>query len=71
MYLEYKEVVLNLGRVTLIEPNVTDEDKERNMSELKEVLKQIAASLNQEQLERLDKLNKSTKEITPKEIIRC
>lgn len=71
MYLEYKEVVLNLGRVTIVEPNITDEDKERNMSELKEVLKQIAASLNQEQLERLDKLNKSTKEITPKEIIRC
>lgn len=60
-----------MGRVTIIEPNFTDEDKERNMSELKEVLKQIAASLNQEQLERLDKLNKSTKEITPKEIIRC
>ena len=60
-----------MGRVTIIEPNVTDEDKERNMSELKEVLKQIAASLNQEQLERLDKLNKSTKEIMPKEIIRC
>ncbi len=71
MYLEYKEVVLNLGRVTIVEPNITDEDKERNMSELKEVLKQIAASLNQEQLERLDKLNKSTKVIEAKEIIRC
>lgn len=71
MYFKYMEVGFNLGRVIVVEPNVTDEDKERNMSELKEVLKQIAASLNQEQLERLDKLNKSTKEITPKEIIRC
>ena len=60
-----------MGRVIIVEPNITDEDKERNRSELKEVLKQIAASLNQEQLERLDKLNRSTKEITPKEIIRC
>lgn len=71
MYLEYMGVVFKLGRVIIVEPNITDEDKERNRSELKEVLKQIAASLNQEQLERLDKLNRSTKEITPKEIIRC
>lgn len=71
MYLEYKEVVLNLGRVIIVEPNINDEDKERNMSELKEVLKQIAASLSEEQLEHLDKLNKSTKAIEAKEIIRC
>lgn len=71
MYLEYMGVVFKLGRVIIVEPNITDEDKERNRSELKEVLKQIAASLNQEQLERLEKLNRSTKEITPKEIIRC
>ncbi len=60
-----------MGKVIVVEPNITDENTERNMSELKEVLKQIATSLNQEQLNRLDKLNKSTKEIMPKEIIRC
>lgn len=71
MYLEYKEVVLNLGRVTVIEPNITDEDKERNRSELKEALKQIAFSLNQKQLELLDKLNKDDEQKILKEIIRC
>lgn len=59
-----------MGRVIVVEPNSTVENKERNMSELKEVLKQIAMSLNQGQLELLDKLNKDIKEEIVKEIIR-
>lgn len=71
MYFKYMEVGFNLGRVIVVEPNGTDEDKVRHMNELREVLKQIAASLSEEQLEHLDKLNKSTKAIEAKEIIRC
>lgn len=63
--------MINLGRIIVVEPNSTIENKEKNMSELKEVLKQIARSLNKEQLKLLDNLNKATKETLPKETIRC
>lgn len=63
--------MINLGRIIVVEPNSTIENKEKNMSELKEVLKQIARSLNKEQLKLLDNLNKATKETLPKERIRC
>ncbi|SCJ51194.1 Uncharacterised protein [uncultured Clostridium sp.] len=60
-----------MGRIIVVEPNSTIENKEENISELKEVLKHIARSLNKEQLKLLDNLNKATKETLPKETIRC
>ena len=58
MYLEYMGVVFKLGRVIIVEPNITPEENERNLQELIRVLKIIVAEWNEVQFKELDELNK-------------
>lgn len=47
-----------MAKVTIIEPNITPEENERNLDELKRVLKIIVADWSENQFKELDELNK-------------
>lgn len=49
--------MINLGRVIVVEPNITPEENERNLDELKGALKIIISEWTQEQFQELEKLN--------------
>lgn len=55
--INFREVIY-LAKVTIIEPNITPEENERNLDELKRVLKIIVADWSENQFKELDELNK-------------
>lgn len=55
--INFREVIY-LATVTIVEPKITPEENERNLDELKRVLKIIVAEWNEAQFKELDELNK-------------
>lgn len=47
-----------MATVTIIEPKITHEENERNLDELKRILKMIVADWSETQFKELDELNK-------------
>ena len=55
--INFREVIY-LAKVTIIEPKITPEENERNLDELKRILKMIVADWSKTQFKELDELNK-------------
>ena len=47
-----------MATVTIVEPKITPEENERNLDELKRILKMIIADWSETQFKELDELNK-------------
>ena len=47
-----------MATVTIVEPKITPEEDERNLDELKRILKMIIADWSETQFKELDELNK-------------